>query len=111
LLFNSCLQNNFFAKTDQFEEGIQYKLLTKIGSGGYGKCHLAIAEKPEDKGKLFCVKEVRLNCYHTQFYIKFARYLTLWGMSSHILVLLSDRSEVACSHTFLSPPLPFGESE
>lgn len=73
------LQDEFFAATDSFEENSQYRLSIKLGDGAFGKCYLAELEIPADntiKGRLFCVKKVRKNCYFVQFSMKFSRYLT-----------------------------------
>lgn len=57
----ACLQDKFFAETDQFEENIQYRLSVKIGGGAFGKCLLAVEIPTDDtvEGRVFCVKKVR----------------------------------------------------
>jgi len=74
----ASLQNKFFAVTDPFEENSQYNLTVEIGNGAFGQCFLAVEIPADDmvKGRLFCVKKVRLNCYYVQFSIKFGRYVT-----------------------------------
>ena len=64
--------------TDPFEENSQYNLTVEIGNGAFGQCFLAVEIPADDmvKGRLFCVKKVRLNCYYVQFSIKFGRYVT-----------------------------------
>lgn len=64
--------------TDPFEENSQYILSTEIGNGAFGKCFLAVEIPADDtvKGRIFCVKKVRLNCYYVQFSIKFGRCVT-----------------------------------